>query len=141
MAWQKPSGISQDNPNFRGAGKTFAIWGLAFKPDTDDIREAPSLEIIKNLLELNSEITAYDPAASSSIKKILGNKISYSGEPYEMLDKIDALIICTEWDEFKNINIKKVKTKLKSKTIFDGRNIFDSKLMSINQFKYISIGR
>ncbi len=122
-------------------GKHFGIWGLSFKPETDDIREAPSLEIIKNLLELNSEITAYDPVASPSIKKILGNKISYSGGPYEMLDKIDALIICTEWDEFKNINIKKVKTKLKSKTIFDGRNIFDTKLMSINQFKYISIGR
>tara|TARA_Y100000768_G_scaffold68040_1_gene47692 strand:+ start:5195 stop:6493 length:1299 start_codon:yes stop_codon:yes gene_type:complete len=122
-------------------GKHFGIWGLAFKPATDDIREAPSLEIIKNLLELNSEITAYDPVASSPVKKILGNKISYSSEPYEMLDKIDALIICTEWDEFKNINIQKLQTKLQSKTIFDGRNIFDPKIMSIKGFKYISIGR
>lgn len=75
------------------------------------------------------------------VQKILGNKISYTNEPYEMLDKIDALIICTEWDEFKNINIQKVYTKLKSKTIFDGRNIFDPKIMSINGFKYVSIGR
>jgi len=122
-------------------GKKIAIWGLSFKPNTDDVRFAPSLFIIDNLLKNEFEITVYDPEAEKNIKKIFGNKISYVDTPYQAVKNADQLAILTEWNEFKQINLKKIKNLLKNPIIFDGRNIYDPILLKKLGFKYFSIGR
>ena len=121
--------------------KEIAIWGLSFKPNTDDIREAPALEIIDSLLQLEAKISVYDPEAISNTKKIYGNKITYGNNQYDILKNADALVIATEWNEFKSPDFKRVSLLMKEKVIFDGRNLFKPHNMKNKNFKYISIGR
>ncbi len=122
-------------------GKHFALWGLAFKPNTDDIREAPALYIIEALLNAGATITAFDPEAVKNVKQVLGDKINYAANQYEALEGSDALIIATEWNEFRTPDFLKMVTRMKNKVIFDGRNLFDTKAISDLGFHYESIGR
>ncbi len=122
-------------------GKRFAIWGLAFKPNTDDIREAPALELIDVLLENGASICAFDPEAVNNVKNILGDKISYAEAQYECIENADALIIATEWNEFRTPDFDKILEYLKDPVIFDGRNVFDIQIMEKKGFHYESIGR
>jgi UDPglucose 6-dehydrogenase len=128
---------------FRGnlQGKKIALWGLAFKPDTDDIREAPALYMIEELLKAGAEITAFDPEAMPNIKAILGDRISFSTNEYQALEGADALLICTEWGIFRNPDFNRIKLLLNDAVIFDGRNLFDIDEMSEKGFYYASIGR
>jgi UDPglucose 6-dehydrogenase len=122
-------------------GKKIALWGLAFKPNTDDIREAPSLYIIKELLQAGASVIAYDPEAMANVKKELGDKIVYAEGQYEALDKADALIIATEWSEFRTPDFNRMKSLLKNPVIFDGRNLFQLYQMKECDFHYESVGR
>jgi len=122
-------------------GKKIAIWGLAFKPDTDDIREAPSLYIIKKLLEEGVTISAFDPEAMENVEKIFGNKIELVKDHYEALKDADALVIATEWLLFRTPDFKKMAKNLKAKVIFDGRNLYDLNQMNELGYYYRSIGR
>ncbi len=122
-------------------GKHIAIWGLSFKPDTDDIREAPALYIINALLAEGARITAYDPEAMENVKNLLGNTISFASNEYEALEKADALVICTEWGIFRNPDFNRIKVALNQSVIFDGRNLFDPQEMKEKGFFYSSIGR
>lgn len=122
-------------------GKHFAVWGLAFKPDTDDIREAPALYIISELLAAGATITAHDPEAMENVKKQLGTKINYANDQYEALKNADALLIATEWSLFRTPDFEKVSSLLKSKVIFDGRNLYSLPQMKELGFNYYSIGR
>ncbi len=128
---------------FRGnlTGKKIALWGLAFKPDTDDIREAPALYMIQDLLQAGAEITAFDPEAMNNVKNLIGNKIAYAENEYEALKDADCLLICTEWGIFRNPDFDKVGALLKDKVIFDGRNLFDLEDMTEKGYFYSSIGR
>lgn len=121
-------------------GKRFALWGLSFKPKTDDMREAPSLVIIEKLLNAGAEVVAYDPVAMHEAQRILGNKIAYSDDMYETLTGADALLIVTEWPEFRVPDFSEVSKKLKSKVLFDGRNIFEPVDMKKQGFDYYCIG-
>ena len=140
---QKVILVSEIEKYFDGnlQGKKIALWGLAFKANTDDIREASSLDNIKLLLEKGAEIIAYDAIAEENVKKILGDKISYASDMYSALEDADCLLIATEWSEFKNPNFKLMAEKLKNKAIFDGRNMFPLELPEQNGFFYKSIGR
>lgn len=122
-------------------GKKFAIWGLAFKPDTDDIREAPALYIINELLKEGVEVTVFDPEALDNVRKLMGDKINYEKDHYEALKNADALIIATEWSLFRTPDFSKMAKKMKSKVIFDGRNLYDLEQMNGLGFYYRSIGR
>ena len=122
-------------------GKKIAVWGLAFKANTDDIREASSLDNIKLLLEKGAEVVAYDAIAEDNVKKILGDKITYAKDMYSALEGADALLIATEWPEFKNPNFSLMAEKMINKAIFDGRNMFPLELPEQNKFFYKSIGR
>ena len=122
-------------------GKHFALWGLAFKPNTDDIREAPSLYMIDALVEAGATVSAYDPEAMKNMKQTIGDKINYSENQYEALTNADALIIVTEWNEFRTPNFDTITSSLKNKAIFDGRNLFDVDDMKAKEFHYVSIGR
>lgn len=121
-------------------GKHFAMWGLAFKPNTDDIREAPALYIIDELLEAGATVTAFDPEGMPNVKRIYGDKIGFSKEEYAALEGAEALIIVTEWNEFRTPDFDKL-TGLKAKAIFDGRNLYDVEEMKGRGFYYSSIGR
>lgn len=120
--------------------KTFAVWGLSFKPRTNDMRESPAITIINMLLDKGAKIKAYDPKAMETAKVIFGNKIVYSSNSYETLENADALILITEWNEFKRPSFDKIKSKLKEPIIFDGRNQYDKKRMTDRGIKYISLG-
>jgi UDPglucose 6-dehydrogenase len=122
-------------------GKKLAILGLSFKPNTDDIREAPSLYVIDDLLKAGFQIKAYDPVAADNVKRIMANKIKYVKDPYQAIEKADALVVVTEWNEFKQIDLKKVKKLLNQPYVFDGRNIYSTETMKKLGFKYYSIGR
>ena len=122
-------------------GKKFAVWGLAFKPNTDDMRDAPSITIIKELVRLGAKVSAYDPAALENAKYYLDNILEYSQDQYAVLKDADALLTLTEWNEFRNPDFDRIKSELKSPIIFDGRNIFDTKKMTELGFVYYSIGR
>ena len=122
-------------------GKTVAIWGLAFKPYTDDIREAPSIYNINELLQAGAKVQAYDPEAMENIKKIYGDRISLYEDEYEALEGADVLLIITEWPVFRQPDFDLITKKLKQKVIFDGRNLYPTKQMQEMGFKYISIGR
>ena len=122
-------------------GKKIGIWGLAFKPNTDDIREAPALYMIDKLLSAGAEVIAFDPEASENVKKVLGDKISYASNQYEALEGSDALVIITEWSVFRSPNFEKVADLLNEKVIFDGRNLFSLEKMEKLEFKYVSVGR
>lgn len=123
------------------AGRHFALWGLAFKPNTDDIREAPALYIIEALLAEGATITAFDPEAVRNVKQVLGDKINYAENQYDALQNADALVIATEWNEFRTPDFLKMVTRMKKKVIFDGRNLFDIKAIADLGFHYESIGR
>ena len=121
--------------------KKIAAWGLAFKPDTDDIREAPALYMINKLLDAGANVTAFDPEAMDNVKTKLGDNISFASSMMDAVKDADALLICTEWHAFRNPNFDKLKTALKSNVIFDGRNIYNPKDMTALGFDYYSIGR
>ena len=129
--------------HFKGslAGKHFALWGLAFKPNTDDIREAPALTIIDALLQRGATITAFDPEAASHVKQVVGDTINYAPNQYAALENADALIIATEWSVFRTPDFDEIVNKLPSKLIFDGRNLFELHAMKELGFTYYSIGR
>lgn len=122
-------------------GKHFAVWGLAFKPNTDDIREAPALEIIEALLKGGATVSAFDPEAMANVKGVVGDKITYTETQYECLENADALIIATEWNEFRTPDFDKMLHLLKDPVIFDGRNVFDVQAIEKKGFHYESIGR
>ncbi len=140
--FQKSVLFNKVNTHFNNQlkGKTFAIWGLAFKPKTDDMREAPSLVIIDNLLKAGANVVAYDPVAAHEAKRILGDTISYSDEMYDTLTKADALLIITEWPEFRSPDFDEISKRLNNKVIFDGRNIFDFNEMKNMGYNYYCIG-
>ncbi len=122
-------------------GKKIAVWGLAFKPNTDDIREAPALTIIDELLAAGAVITAYDPEAMNNVKELLGDRIDFAEHQYDALENADALVIATEWSEFRTPDFANMTTLLKNKVIFDGRNLFDLNQMEELGFHYESVGR
>lgn len=122
-------------------GKRIAMWGLAFKPDTDDIREAPSIYMIEKLIEQGASVRAYDPEAMSNVQEQIGSKIEYASDPYDALNNADALVICTEWSVFRTPDFDDVANRLNSKVIFDGRNLYSPEKMKDLGFYYKSIGR
>ncbi|MEO7444120.1 MAG: UDP-glucose/GDP-mannose dehydrogenase family protein [Ferruginibacter sp.] len=122
-------------------GKHFALWGLAFKPNTDDIREAPALYIIDALLAEGATVTAFDPEAMNNVKQLVGDKINFVSSQYDALQEADALVIATEWNEFRTPDFDKINSLLKSQVIFDGRNLFDLGQMEKQGFHYESVGR
>ncbi|MBP8067727.1 MAG: UDP-glucose/GDP-mannose dehydrogenase family protein [Pedobacter sp.] len=122
-------------------GKHFALWGLAFKPETDDIREAPALYIIDELLKQGATVSAFDPEAMGNVKAILGDKITFATNQYEALENADALLIATEWSVFRNPDFERMDSILTNKVIFDGRNVFDLQKMIDLGYYYNSIGR
>jgi len=128
---------------FRGnlLGKTVAIWGLAFKPDTDDIREAPALYMIEELVKAGAKVKAYDPEAMLNVERIIGKKIEFSSNEYDVLEGADALLICTEWGIFRNPDFDRMKKLMTDQVIFDGRNLYDMEEMTNHGFYYASIGR
>ena len=117
------------------------MWGLAFNPETDDIREAPSLYMIKALLKLGAKIISYDPEAMQNVKELIGDEIQYVDNSYEALRNVDALLIATEWSAFRNPDFDKMQKLMKSPIIFDGRNLYDLETMNSKSFFYQSIGR
>ncbi|MFO0356519.1 MAG: UDP-glucose dehydrogenase family protein [Sphingobacteriaceae bacterium] len=121
-------------------GKTFALWGLSFKPKTDDMREAPSLVIIEKLLKAGASVVAYDPVAMHEAQRILGDSISYCTDMYDTLNNADALLIVTEWPEFRVPDFDQLNKRLNAKVLFDGRNIFDAKDMKQLGYDYYCIG-
>lgn len=123
------------------SGKHFALWGLAFKPNTDDIREAPALYMIDELVKAGATVSVFDPEAMNNVKKLLGDKVEYAENQYAALNKADALIIATEWNEFRTPDFLKIVTSLKNKAIFDGRNLFETKAIKELGFHYESVGR
>ena len=117
------------------------MWGLAFKPNTDDIREAPSLQLIKELTAAGATISAYDPEAIENVRKQVGDVIDYAENQYDALQDADILVIATEWSEFRTPDFDKIKALLKEPVIFDGRNLFELYQMQEKGFRYVSIGR
>ena len=140
---QKLHLIPKIEKHFNGdlKGKHFALWGLAFKPNTDDIREAPAFYMIDALLERGATVSAFDPEAMANSKQVLGNKISFVENQYDALKNADALLIATEWNEFRTPDFEKVSQILKNKVIFDGRNLFDLSAMQQLGYHYESVGR
>ena len=122
-------------------GKTFGIWGLAFKPNTDDIREAPAIYVIEELLKKGAKIKSFDPEGMENMKTIFGNKIEFCENQYDAISGADALIIATEWSVFRAPDFDKMKSLLKNPVIFDGRNLFELDSIEAKGFDYISIGR
>jgi len=140
---QKTVLFDKINKHFEGnlKGKTIAIWGLSFKPETDDMREAPSLVLIKSLLESGVTVNAYDPIAMHETQRVLGNTIKYCKDMNEALIGADALAVVTEWSEFRLPNFKVMERLMNDKVIFDGRNIFDMEQLQDYKFQYYSIGK
>lgn len=141
--YQKTKLLARIKDYFKGdlKGKKIAIWGLAFKPHTDDIREAPALHNIEALLEEGAVIRAHDPEAMENVKKIFGDRIEYFENPYEAAKDADAIFIATEWPEFRTPDFEKLSATVKSKVIFDGRNVYELNVMKEQGYKYFSIGR
>jgi len=122
-------------------GKRIAVWGLAFKPETDDVREAPSLTIIEALLEAGVAVTAYDPRALEATREVFGDRLEYHTDPYAVLPNADALLIMTEWMEFRSPDFEKMRSTLKQPLIFDGRNLYSVRTIERYGIEYHSIGR
>ncbi|MEN9799577.1 MAG: hypothetical protein RL653_3274 [Pseudomonadota bacterium] len=123
------------------AGRHFALWGLSFKPKTDDMREAPSLEVVRGLLEGGASVCAYDPVAMDAARRVLGDRVRYAEGPYEALAGADALLVVTEWNEFRHPDFERVKSLLRSPVIFDGRNLYDPRALAARGFTYQGVGR
>ena len=121
-------------------GRTFAVWGLAFKPKTDDMREAPAITVINTLIDAGAKIKAYDPKAIENSKKIIGDKIQYTKTSYEVFDNVDALLLLTEWNEFRKPDFDRIKTLMKNPIIFDGRNLYEKARLKEKGFEYYGIG-
>ncbi|MBC7451832.1 MAG: UDP-glucose/GDP-mannose dehydrogenase family protein [Cytophagales bacterium] len=134
--------VKKVNKHFNNAikGLKFAVWGLSFKPKTDDMREAPSLVIIDELLKAGATVTAYDPVSMHEASKTLGDTIVYAEDPFTALEGADALLIVTEWSEFRSPDFDLIKSKMKGKVIFDGRNVYDPKEIKKLGFEYYCIG-
>ncbi|RKG83292.1 UDP-glucose dehydrogenase family protein [Corallococcus terminator] len=122
-------------------GKKFGVWGLAFKPKTDDMREAPSIEVIEGLIGKGAQVIAHDPVASHAAKRVFGDRIRYAELPYDALEGVDGLFVVTEWNEFRHPDFARMKSLMKSPVIFDGRNIFQPARMREQGFTYFGIGR
>ena len=123
------------------SGKTFAVWGLAFKPKTDDMREAPAITIIEDLLKRGAKVKAYDPKAMILAKRIFGDKITYCQKSYDALDGADAMLLLTEWNEFRRPDFERIKGLLKTPIIFDGRNQYNGERLTQSGFEYICVGK
>ena len=123
------------------ANKTIGIWGLAFKPNTDDIREAPALTIINELLEAGAKIRAFDPEAMENVKALMGDKITFCDNQYDTIEGTDALVVVTEWNVFRTPDYDRIMSSLREPVVFDGRNVFDPVDMKERGFVYSSIGR
>ena len=123
------------------AGKAFGVWGLAFKPGTDDVREAPALSLIRMLLDAGATVKAHDPVAHETTREVLGGEITYCDRMMEAVDGADALLVCTDWPEFKQPNLEKLKAALKQPLVFDGRNLYKPEAMEEAGFSYVSVGR
>ncbi|WP_224367205.1 UDP-glucose dehydrogenase family protein [Hyalangium versicolor] len=122
-------------------GRRVGVWGLAFKPKTDDMREAPSIEIIEGLLAKGAQVTAHDPVALESARRVFGNRITYAPGPYAAAEGMDALFIVTEWNEFRHPDFDRLKHLMKTPVIFDGRNLFEPERMRLRGFTYFCLGR
>ncbi len=122
-------------------GKTIALWGLSFKPETDDIREAPSVFLIENLLQAGAHIKAFDPVAMNNVRTHFGEKVQFASGNYSCLEGAEALVIVTEWNEFRSPDFAKMKRLMKRPVIFDGRNLYSPQKMKEMGFDYTSIGR
>jgi UDPglucose 6-dehydrogenase len=141
-ARQKKHLVSQMKKHFSDLkGKTIAVWGLAFKPNTDDMREAPALVIIEELLKLGAKIRAFDPVSMNNTRLILGDKITYAKSAYDALAGADALALVTEWNEFRHPDFDRMKKLLASPVLFDGRNLYNPEQMKMLGFSYYGIGR
>jgi len=123
------------------AGKKVGLLGLAFKPDTDDMRDARALVLINELLEEGASISAYDPVAIETTKTIVGNKITYAKDAYEVAEKADVVVLVTEWNEFKELDLGRIKESMKGNLFVDGRNMYDSNEIKNAGFVYIGVGR
>jgi UDPglucose 6-dehydrogenase len=123
------------------AGRVVAVWGLAFKPRTDDIREAPALAIIEALLAKGASVRAYDPKASGTARRVLGNRVALCSRSYEAVEGADALVVVTEWNEFREPDFRRMKSLMRRPAVFDGRNIYDPKQLRELGFHYEGIGR
>ncbi|MEX0887043.1 MAG: UDP-glucose/GDP-mannose dehydrogenase family protein [Phycisphaeraceae bacterium] len=122
-------------------GKRIAVWGIAFKPGTDDIREAPSITLMQHLLDRGAQVVAHDPVAHGTCRQVLGDRIGYVDDPYAALDSADALVICTDWDEFKHPDLDEMRMRMREPVVFDGRNLYRLQTMQEHGFTYYSIGR
>ncbi|MEX2212815.1 MAG: UDP-glucose/GDP-mannose dehydrogenase family protein [Phycisphaeraceae bacterium] len=145
---QRQAFIAKIDNHFRGlaenpglSGKKIAVWGIAFKPGTDDVREAPSITIMEHLLASGAKVTAYDPVAEETCRHFLADRITYAKEPMPALDGADALIVCTEWDEFRNPDFEAIKSRMNCPVVFDGRNIWKREVAKEYGLVYHSIGR
>jgi UDPglucose 6-dehydrogenase len=125
------------------AGRTVAVWGLAFKPETDDIREAPALTLIDALLAAGATVKAFDPEATSNVRKLYGDAITFAADPLSALDGADALVLVTEWSAFRDADFAQVKARLKGAVLFDGRNLYAKREAELRGmgFAYYGIGR
>jgi UDPglucose 6-dehydrogenase len=142
-ALQKQILVNKVKTNFGNdlSGKVFAMWGLSFKPETDDIREAPSLQIINSLLSAGARIKVYDPEAMANVKMLLGDAVAYGDDQYDVLKDTDALLVVTEWSVFRSPDFQKMGDLMKNKVIFDGRNLYSNQKLAEQGFYYNSIGR
>lgn len=142
-AYQRVRFLERIVTHFDGdvAGKRMAVWGLAFKPRTNDMREAPAIDIIEGLLEGGATVVAYDPEAMEEARKIFGSRVEFAGSDYECLAGADALVLITEWQAFRNPNFDRMKNEMRQPTIFDGRNVYDPRNMQEMGFTYYGIGR
>lgn len=122
-------------------GKTFAVWGLAFKPKTDDVREAPAITVIQKLVEAGASVRAYDPKAKENAAKILTKGVSFADTLYDVFDGADAMLLMTEWNEFRHPNFEKIKQMMKTPIIFDGRNLYNAEFLKEQSFECYQIGR
>lgn len=140
---QKQVLFNKLNDYFGGrlGGKVIGLWGLSFKPNTDDMREAPSLSLIEKLTEAGATVKAYDPVAMEEASRIMDNTVVYCKEMYDAADEADALVLITEWSEFRTPNYSILSKLLKNRVVFDGRNIYDPSEMQENGFDYHCIGR
>jgi UDPglucose 6-dehydrogenase len=123
------------------AGRTFGVWGLAFKPRTDDMREAPSIEVIEGLLGKGARVQAFDPVAHERARALLGDRVRLAPGPYEAIEGADALFVVTEWSEFRTPDFERMKALMREPVVFDGRNVFEPAEMRALGFRYYGIGR
>lgn len=140
---QKKLLVAKALKHFGGSvdGKTFAVWGLAFKPKTDDMREAPSIEIIEGLAAKGAKVKAFDPVATETAKRALKDRCQYMEKPYDALEGVDALFVVTEWNDFRNVDFARMKSMMKQPVVFDGRNIYSPAKLRESGFTYYGIGR